>query len=268
LAFYFRRLREQRGHTLEELGRVLGVAQSQASRLDSGARGFGVEDVWRLCDWYGLRPGEAGRLVALAEEARRRAWWQQIELPEAYRIMIGFERAAEAINEFCNVVIPGLLQTEEYAAAAARMADAGPSEIERAVQVRMRRQDILARPDPPELSVVIDEVVLARGAGGRRVMREQCERLLEFADRPRVTIRVIAFDAGMYPFHVMQFILMDMGRRLPGFYYTEGMLAASHSSDEGDLQQARRQWQQLQSRALTPAESVSLIARYRDGLIS
>jgi transcriptional regulator with XRE-family HTH domain len=268
LAVYFRRLREQRGRTSTQLGELLGVAQSQASRLDSGARGLRVEDVERLCDWYGLGQGERRRLLALAEDARRRAWWQQVDLPNSYRTLIGFEQAAESISEFCNVVIPGLLQTERYAAAAVEMGEVGVKSfmVKHAVEVRMRRQQILRRKRPPALAVVIDESVLARGPADEDIMREQLRHLLELSQRPHVVVQVIGFEAGLYPTASAQFILLDMGSRLPAVYYTENQLDSWDSSDEADIGWTARSWQSLQARALDPARSVDRIERYLERL--
>jgi transcriptional regulator with XRE-family HTH domain len=269
LAVYFQRLREQRGRSLSELRELLDVDQSQASRLDSGARGLRSQDVERLCDWYGLGAGERRRLLALADEARRRAWWQQVDLAPAYRTLIGFEQVAETIREFCNTVVPGLLQTQRYAAAAAEVGGiVKPFEVERAIEVRMRRQAILGRsdPSPPELTVVIDEVVLARGVGGSEVMFEQLQHLLDLAERPRTSIQVIGFEAGMYPTAHSQFILLDLGLQIPPVFYREDHLKGVESSDRQDVSWAKRLWGVLQARALDPVRSAQRIAEYRNRL--
>lgn len=268
LAVYFRRLREQRGRTPAQLGELLGVAQSQVSRLDSGARGFRPEDVERLCKWYGLGEGERGRLLALAEDARRRAWWQQVDLDPSYRTLIGLEQAAESINEFCLSVIPGLLQTERYAEAAATAAAAGadPARVKRAVSVRMRRQEILRRPVPPVLSVVIDEAALARGAGGDEVMREQFQHLLDLSDRSRTIIQVIGFESGMYTAAGTQFILLDMGVRIPPIYYVEDQFEGADFNEEVKVRQGRMVWDRLQAVALDPTQSAARIKELRDRL--
>lgn len=268
LAVYFRGLREQRGHSLAELGELLGVAQSQASRLDTGARGFRVEDIRRLCDWYGLAAGERRRLLALADEARRRAWWQQYDLDDSYRTLIGFEQAAQSINEFCNVVVPGLLQTRQYARASAELAEIRNFKVAEAVDVRLRRQEVLNRPVPPEVSVVIDEVVLARGAGGSDVMKEQLQHLLNFGERPQSTLRVISFEAGMYPVAASQFIMLRMKAPLPDLYYSEDQVKRNDSSDEDIIGQTRVVWRRMEQIALSPVRSAELIARYRDRLTS
>jgi transcriptional regulator with XRE-family HTH domain len=264
LAVYFRRLREQRGRSLRELGELLHVTQGQASRLDSGARGFHPQDVERLCELYGVGRGERRRLLAVAEEARRRAWWQQYDLSESYRTLIGLERAAESISEFCSSVVPGLLQTRRYAEALGKVAEVSPVAVVKAVDVRMRRQAILDRSDAPYLSVLIDEVVLARGAGSGEVMWEQFQKLLSVVERPRVSVRVIAFEAGMYGGTASQFILLRMGSSLPDVYYSEDQVKAEESSDEEVLRRTRLIWGRMEQIALDPVRSAQLIASYRD----
>lgn len=264
LAVYFSTLREQRKRGLPDLAKALGVALSQASRLDTGARGFQLVDVETLCDWYEIGSAEQDRLMALAEESRRRAWWQQVVLEDSYRTLIGMERAAVTINEYCSTVIPGLLQTSGYANAAVASSAVGEraSDVDQAVDVRMHRQDILERSDPPELSVVLDEAALARGAGGPSVMRGQLEHLLEMAKRPEITIQVIGFDAGMYPIGAGQFILLRMGRGVPDVYYSESQLGPSDSSDLDQLKTGWRLWNTLQGAAMSAQLSAERIEQY------
>jgi transcriptional regulator with XRE-family HTH domain len=267
LAVYFRRLREQRGRSLSELGELLRVTQGQASRLDTGARGFRRGDVEQLCEWYGLGAGERGRLLAVAEEARRRAWWQQYDLDDSYRTLIGFEQAADSINEFGSLAVPGLVQTERYATAAIEASHVRSIRVDEVVGVRLRRQEVLSRPDPPMLSIVIDESVLARVAGGPAVMRQQLQHLLDLIDRPKVIIQVIGFEMGLYTAAPVQFILLDMGsRQLPPVYYHEDQFGGDDTSDDMETGQARSVWSRLQAEALDPARSASRIAWYRDQL--
>jgi transcriptional regulator with XRE-family HTH domain len=265
LAVYFNRLREQRGRSLGDLAGQLNVAQSQASRLDKGVRGFRLSDVELLSDWYGLAEGERARLLALAGDARRRAWWQQTDLDDAYRTLIGLEQAAESISEYCYSVVPGLLQTRNYARVLGELAELRPEVTEVAVDVRMRRQQILDRPNPPELTVIIDEAALARGPGPEMKV-EQLEKLLEFARRPRTTVQVIGFEAGLYPLGVSQFILLEMGSRLPVVYYSEDQFRRADTTDEDTVRRARQLWKVLQSKALDPVRSAHRIAQHRDDL--
>jgi transcriptional regulator with XRE-family HTH domain len=271
LAVYLNRLREQHGYDLNKLAGVLEVNLSQASRLDTGARGFRVQDVGTLCRLYGIDSQEEARLVALAAESRKRAWWQQVYLPDAVRTLIGMEQAAVSINEFAGSVIPGLLQTREYAEAAARAVvglDIAPHQLRAAIDARMRRQEVLDRADPPELWVVMDEAVLARGAGGRDVMCRQLERVHQAAERHRVTVQVIAFEQGLYALSSQHVQILEMGGELPDVVYTEDNLHHVDKSDEKVLRSTRRLWDRLRALALSPRESATVIERYIDDLRS
>ena len=269
LAVYFRKLREQHAFGLDRLSTILGVALSQASRLDTGARGFQVEDVQKLAQWYGLEPGEQARLVALAEEGRKRAWWQQFDLDPPLRTMIGMEQAAVSIGEYAGSVIPGLLQTPDYARAsfAAALVDVPRQTADDVVAVRMRRQQVLARARPPELWVVIDEAALARVAGGAAVMRRQLEHLHAKANEPGMTVQVIGFEYGIYPGGGNHFVLLRM-EDLPDVLYTESLEKHSDTTDPSALQATRKLWDALRALALSPRDSADRIMKYINQLPS
>jgi hypothetical protein len=269
LALYFRKLRERHELGLDKLSAILRVAPSQASRLDTGARGFQIEDVERLSQLYGLDEAEQARLVALAEEARKRAWWQQYDLHPALRTMIGMEQAALSISEYCGGVIPGLLQTPDYARAAATAGemDVPRHKLDHAVQVRMRRQRVLTRERPPELWVVIEEAALARVAGGPAVMRAQLEHLHTKATEPGITVQVIGFEYGLYPgAGGNHFILLNMGDDLPDVLYSESLQEKSDTTDRSKVDAARKLWDTMRALALSPRDSAERIKQYIDQL--
>jgi transcriptional regulator with XRE-family HTH domain len=262
---HFKTLREQRKRTLDDLSRVLGKSASQVSRLDTGARTYQADDVETLADWYDLDAAERGMLLALADEAQRRAWWQQVELPDAYRTYIGMERRAVQISEYCSAVMPGLLQTRAYAeaAVAASVVDADRSTIESAADVRVRRQDILQRPEPPRVRLVLDEVVLARGVKPHSVMREQLERLYSAAtEHNSITVQVIDFEYGLHPGPYGHLIILDMPDPLPDVRYFEDRLAYGDTANPAEVAEARRTWDSLQAVALSPRASLDRIKRY------
>ena len=268
LAVYFRKVREQHGLGLHELAALLGVDLSQASRLDTGARGFRVEDVRKLCGEYGLPDADQHRLLALAEEARRRAWWQQHDLHPALRTMIGMEQAALSIAEYAGNVIPGLLQTREYAEAAVTTGglDVPRQKVDDVAAVRMRRQQILTRDRPTHLWVVIDEAVLARVAGGPDVMRAQLEHVQARASEPGITVQIIGFEYGLYPAGGNHFILLRMSDDLPDVLYTESLNKHTDTTDPEELRTARKLWDDLRALALSPRASIERVQMYIDRL--
>ena len=270
LAVYFKRLREQRGLGLDQLAALLDVDTSQASRLDTGARGFRMEDVRKLCREYGLSDSEQARFLALAGEARRRAWWQQYDLEPSVRTLIGMEQEALSIDEYAGIVMPGLLQTPDYARAVAAIApgaiDVPQQRIADAVEVRMRRQQILARARPPALWFVIDEAALARAGGDPTVMRGQLDHLYAKAQEPNVVVQVIGFEYGLYPGGIHFIMLRMADDLLPDVLYTESLEKPMDTADPDEVQAARRRWDILRAVALSPRESAARILQYRERL--
>jgi transcriptional regulator with XRE-family HTH domain len=268
LAALLKEARERAGRSLEDLSRFLNVSAPQASRLDSGARGFRPPDVRRLAKWYGFGEDAATRLLALAEESRGREWWQQVDLADGYRTLIGMEQAAHGIAEYHVNVVPGMLQTPEYARVAASVGDAeidptvSLERIDQAVDVRVRRQRILDRQPPPKLDVVIDESVLARGPRDVGIRRRQLEHLRAAADRGNITVQVIGFELGLHSGAASNFILLDMGDELPDLFYSEGLRGAYASTDSDVLDRNRRVWNELRAKALEPFASKDRIDRY------
>jgi transcriptional regulator with XRE-family HTH domain len=262
LAVYFRQLREQHELSLEAIADELVISVSHASRLDTGARTVQPGDVRRLAGLYHLSDQERDRLLALARSARRRSWWQQVTLPPSYRTYVGMEQDALAVNEYCSAYVPGLLQTPEYMAEAAA-AQQVPEDLRAAVaDVRRRRQEILERPDPPQLWVILDEVVLARGVHDPDVMRAQIEHLCSAAEHPGITIQVIDFAHGIYPQPLGHLILLEMPKPLPDVQYYEDWVRYIDSSDDTAVRQARATWKSLHAVALSPRSSLEVLERY------
>ncbi len=268
LAALFKAARERTGRSLDDLSRFLDVSAPQASRLDSGARGFRPKDVPRLAEWYGINKADAQTLLALAEESRRREWWQQVDLGDAYRTYIGMEQEAQSIAEYGVSVVPGLLQTPDYARVAASVGDAilGPAisdeQVALAVDVRMRRQEILDGPTPPLLTVVIDEAILARGPRDKSIRLAQLKHLRVAADKPGITVQVIGFEYGLHSGGNSHFILLTLGRGLPDLYYSEGLRGALTSSAPDILERTRSIWAELRAKALDEFTSKNRIDRY------
>jgi hypothetical protein len=271
LALYFRTLRERQARGLDELAVRLGVSEVQASRVDRGVRGLSSQDVHSLAESYGVPQAERDRLLKLAAESRRRAWWQKTEgLGEAYRTLIGMEHAAQFIGEYGSGVIPGLLQTRAYAHASATgmSPNLTGDQIDTAVDVRMRRQEILQRDRPPRLWVVMDEAVLARMTGGPEVMREQLHHLVAAGERPTVTVQVVAFEYGAHPGGQSHFIMVDTGHGLPDLVYIEGLRGRAEFTTEAETQRYREAWENLTAIALNPRQSRERIERYIEQLAS
>jgi transcriptional regulator with XRE-family HTH domain len=209
-----RRLRPPEVHTQRQVAEALDWSPSKVTRIESGAVSLSVTDLRALLGYYGVSdPDVVERLVALARRSRRArspfAAYADVFSPVALRLF-DFEQSASWIGEVELVVVPGLLQTEEYARALMGVYDLAAEKAERFVDSRRLRQELLDRPDPPVLSFIVDESVLLRAIGGRAVMRAQLQRLLDLAERPHVAIRVLPLALGEHvglrgPFVLLRF---------------------------------------------------------------
>jgi hypothetical protein len=173
LGAHLRRLREAAGVNREDAGWEIRSSESKISRMELGRVGFKERDVADLLSLYGLDDEEERtRLLALARNANTPGWWHRYVMspPSWFQSYLGLEAAAELIRTYELQFIPGLLQTRDYARAVVLLghARAAAEEIERRVNLRMARQQILTRPDPPQLWAVLDEAVLRRPIGGRK----------------------------------------------------------------------------------------------------
>jgi transcriptional regulator with XRE-family HTH domain len=211
-----RRIREERGLTTHRAARLLNRTQSSISKLETGHRGIRIPGLENMLDRYGgVDEQTRETLFRLAREARTKGWWQSYDgtlTPEAMDL-IGLEADASRICFFELILIPGLLQTEPYARALLSQGPFSydPELVDRLVDVRLKRQRILTRPDPPELLAILDEAALRRQVGGPDVMRVQLEHLLEASRPPNVTLRILPFAAGAYRGMAGAFQILDVG---------------------------------------------------------
>lgn len=203
-----RSLRASTELTTEQVADLLGFSRSKVSRLENGRRGASQDDLMRMCDLYRVGDEQRARLSELATGGKQRAWWSSPNLPGAD--YIGLEAEAESINDYGLAVVPGLLQTSAYAReiVQATAPTLAPQIVEERVRARMARQRLLSADDGPSFIAVLDESVLHRVVGSPGVMLGQLKRLVEMAQLPSVTIRVVPYDAGVVPASVGKFIIL------------------------------------------------------------
>ncbi len=226
-------LREAAGLKREEAAQVLRVAPATVRRMEMAEVALKIPYVQVLLETYGVPEDEANAFVTLAEEANQPGWWQRYHdvLPDWFSLYVSLEGAARIVRSYEPHFVPGLLQTEEYARAvleAGTVGQTGPETIERHVSLRMERQRLLERPDPPHLWVIMDETVLRRPVSIRgEVMREQLDKLLEFAERDRITLQIAEFKDGPHPGTYAPFTLFRFGEpELPDMVFTEYLTGA------------------------------------------
>jgi len=175
---------------------------SKIIRIENGSVGISTNDLKALLRHYKTIDLErTDELVALAKAGRERSWWSGYRevVPPSLLQLVGYESAAFNIRNFQTLFVPGLLQTEEYARTVIRELQGPTRHLETLVEIRMKRQELLDWVDPPWLFFILDEAVVRRLIGGKAVMRRQIRRLIEIAHRPKVTVEIVPFSAGVHP---------------------------------------------------------------------
>ena len=263
LGAYLRRLREARRASLEEAGNVIRASHAKISKLEAGRVGFKERDLADLLTFYGVTDEkERQALGQLAIRASSPAWWHDYAdvLPSWFDAYVGLEEAASQIRGYEVQFVPGLLQTEDYARAVIMLGYSHPKEINRRVNLRMARQDVLPRPDPPSLKMVLDEALLRRPLGGSRAMQAQLKHLIELSQRPNVTIQVIPFKAGGHAAAGGAFSLLSFAEHdLPDLVYLEQLISARYLDKPDVVDGYLAVMDRLCAEALTPAGSVKIL---------
>ncbi|MFE2508472.1 helix-turn-helix domain-containing protein [Streptomyces naganishii] len=235
-----RQLREQAGVSFEEAARTIEVTPLTVRRIEKAEVGLRIPYVRELLRAYGVPAAEIDGFLALAREANRPGWWYKFRdvLPEWFRAYVSLESEASVIRLYEPHYVPGLLQTYDYATALMRVGFPNESkeEIARRVDLRLRRQDLLAKPDAPAVWAIVDETVLRRPVGGPEVMRAQIDRLAEVCSMPKVRIQVMRFSVGAHPgaygpFHHFRFGFSE----LPDIVYTENLAGSVYYDRPEDV---------------------------------
>ncbi|WP_239377204.1 helix-turn-helix transcriptional regulator [Frankia sp. Cj5] len=264
-----RRLRESRGISREAAGYEIRGSESKISRLELGRVGFKERDIEDLLTFYGIID-EAGRapMLALAREANQPGWWHRFAdiLPDWFESYLGLETAATLIRTYEVQFIPGLLQTEDYARSVIIQSNApgtvSAKDIERRVDMRMSRQKVLDRPNPPRLWAVLDEAALRRPIGTPAVMRTQLERLIAVSERPNLAIQVMPFAFGGHVAESGAFSVLRFAEpNLPDIIYLEHLTGAVYLDKVADVSRYAEAMNRLSVDSLPPDKSAERLAR-------
>jgi transcriptional regulator with XRE-family HTH domain len=211
-----RRARQERGLTQEQVASDMEWSLSKMIRIEGASTGISTNDLKALLGLYQITDTErAEQLTALARSARERSWWSAYRdvAPPALLQLIEYESAASVIRQFETMFIPGILQTEDYARIVIEdHYDEKPEsgKVRALVDLRVRREELLERENPPQFSFILDETAVRRFIGGQSVMHRQVGRLIEVAGKPNVTIEIVPFSVGLHPgmggpFEVIEF---------------------------------------------------------------
>jgi transcriptional regulator with XRE-family HTH domain len=272
LGMELRRLREEKGLTCEQVGGRLGCSGTRISRIETGKITAGPGDVRELLEVYGLNGIEAQALVKLAREARKKGWWHTYgtDLPEWFEAYVAFEAEAIAFSDYQPLLVPGLLQTNDYARAVLEAAPSPRSseEIERQVSLRMDRQGILTKAEAPDFWFVVSETALRVQLGTPDMMAAQLRHLGEVATRPHIRVQVLPFTAAAHVNPVGGFrILTFADPRDPTIVYIEHLTGALFLEDDEEIAHYKVVFDHLRAEALGIGPSIDLIRRIAGGLI-
>ncbi|MEU8131974.1 helix-turn-helix domain-containing protein [Streptodolium elevatio] len=219
-----RRLREQRRFTQQQVADEMDWSLSKLIRIEGGRNRISTNDLRVLLNHYGVEPALQEQLLALSKDVRRTAWWDRFAdvINRDYAAYIGYETVASVIRNFEITIVPGLLQTPEYAEQA-MLNTSGRSPVNpKAIELRMERQKLFERETPPETHFIIDESVIRRVVGGRAVMRAQLLHLRTMAQRPDLTLQIMPFSEGLYPRHRRGYVVFEFPDDASLVLYIEG----------------------------------------------
>ena len=255
--------REKAKVTIERVAEQLECSASKISRIETGHTSATVRDVRDMLEIYGVDGQVRDELLLIAREARQKGWWHPYTavLSSAY---VGLEQAASSIRAYEQQVVPGLLQTEEYAKAMIRSArpDLKAEELDQKVRVRSGRQSLLTQDDPIDVWVVLDETVVSRPVGGDAIMRAQLESLLDAAELPNVTIQILPFSAGGHAGMDGSFTILEFPESGDlDVVYAENATGGLFLEKVDELQRYRFIFDHIRAAAIRPEESVALIAK-------
>lgn len=269
LARILRDLREENGHTLDSASKESGVPRSTIGRLE-GHEGKRIQSAHldALASLYNLDEQTWKSIHQLAKDAGERGWWSKYKDIFSASGLPSFEVEASCIRAYQAQVLPGLLQTADYTRAVFTGTSAFQEEqVQRHIDGRMKRQEILKRLHPPEYIAIVDEAALRRFAGGPEVMRGQLEHLTTLAQHPKISIHVLPFSAGMHAATLGSFQILDFPEATdPTIAYIEAPTCKIFSEEEEEIRRYEAMWREAHNAALTAAQSVDFIREITSSL--
>lgn len=267
-----KKLRDEAGLTAAQVAEQLEWSESKVSRIERGLNRLHPLAAKEMCLLYG-RPDMVEPLQALTRAAKIKSWWQGYGdvIPIGFNIYLGLEQVAQSINWYETDLVPGILQTESYARELIRAHNPNDSneEIDRRIQVRLKRQALLTRDvEPQKWHIIVSESLLCRPIGSAVIMKEQLEHLLTFTSLPNLVLSVVPFTAGLHPgilakaFEILEF---RKNRKLdiqqPATAYVDGFTGSLITTDKEEVSRYRTAFEGIKKVALTPTESITSIKR-------
>ncbi|MGH3931414.1 MAG: helix-turn-helix domain-containing protein [Pseudonocardiaceae bacterium] len=263
VAARLRDLREQAGFSGAEVAKRMGISPSKISRIETGNSGLQIEDVASLLGLYQVPVSTRDELLDLVRRSEERGWWtRQPGLPQLWRSLIDFEAKAARVQNYEALVVPGLLQTAEYARALIQgiAPIVSEAELDNLVAARIARQAVLTRSNAPQFFAVVDESALRRSVGAPGVMHRQLRHLLSTAEQPHVTLRMVPLAAGAHAGLRGSFVILEFAEE-PALVFVENQGTGLFLEEETDLAAYRLALGTIVHAALAPTATAELIAR-------
>ncbi|MFD9867118.1 helix-turn-helix domain-containing protein [Streptomyces niveus] len=268
LGAMMRKLRASKGMTLEEAGRLVGVSKATVSRYETQEGPVKWPIVDALCREYDASDAERNAVVALAKDAKRQGWWGPFSnsIPADMSLLLTLEDEASREDHFSCVYVPGLLQTRNYNTAIQQANEMrlAPQEVERLVDIRMKRQEILTRAQPPHLWAILDESVIRRVVGSRETMREQLSHLLRANESPDITLQILPFAKGAHTAALGSFVILGGAEASLDVVYVDLHVGSLFMEKDEELNRYRLAFDYLRAQALDMSASSLMIERVRE----
>jgi Domain of unknown function (DUF5753)/Helix-turn-helix domain len=265
-----RRRRNAAGLTIRKVAEAVDFSQSKVSRMETAQVGASPRDVSVLAELYGCDQQQRDRLMQMARDARAAwatGWWHDYgDVPTARSRYSRAEAAADRIHAYEALLVPGLLQTPDYARAVIRAVQPHlrPQQVDRWVEARKVRQALLRQEAPPEIWMILDEGALHRPVGGRRVMRQQLQCLVDDSGLGAVTLQVLPFDVGEHAAMHGSFTILGFAEPAqPDVVYLENPVTEPSLDRDWEVRRFARAFRSLVRLALDPGASTIRIAELR-----
>lgn len=268
LGAMMRKLRAQKGMTLEEAGRLIGVSKATVSRYETQEGSVKWPIVDALCREYDATEAERTAMVRLAKDAKQQGWWGPYidTIPADMNLLLTLEDEAIREDHFSSTYVPGLLQTRGYTTAIQQASEMRlePEEIHHLVEIRMKRQEILTRPKPPHLWAVLDESVIRRVVGSPETMREQLDHLLAANASPHITLQILPFNKGAHGAALGSFVVLGGVEPSLDVVYVDLHVGSVFMEKDEEVDRYRLAFDYLRAQALDMAASSAMIERLRE----
>ncbi|GAB4584269.1 helix-turn-helix domain-containing protein [Nocardia sp. IFM 10818] len=274
LGRYLREGRMQCNMTIAEAAGLMEWSESKLQRLETGnAEKIRVLDIRELCRIYDFDEEFSAALLGLAQQASVKSWWHEYDdlIPEGFNVYVGLEASARALISYQPDLIPGLMQTADYARVLISdyWPDAAVDQLDRRVQLKMRRQSLLTRKrSPATFDVVIHETALRRVVGAPQIMAAQLRRVADMSTLPSIAVRVLPFSAGVPIGHTVgPFVILEFGRDSgnrpvePTVVYLENFLGDLYLEKQAAVEKYHQAYQSLRRAALDEASSRDLLRK-------